>query len=467
MTSARSAISTRSRPSMISPMACRTCASRGARRLRPGLDRAQSRRATAARARGAVVGGVGLRQFRVQLGDAALAAQRERLRARRGRARRRGTARRRRGRGQPRPRAFAHRPSTISSTQRPRPSETRPPSPVHSRVVHARSPRFRDAGGLRDLDLALALVERLGHCRGSARSRCALPPSARRPGRPSKATAASSSRNARGRGRGSVMRSASQDLAYLDRRRVYASLGALAKEDRGMKVEGACHCGRIAFEAEIDPARVSVCHCADCQTLTGSAFRLAVPGAGSEIPPARRGAEIVPEDDGRQRPAARAGVLRRLRLADLCDLARRRESDFWAQGRHAEAARPARCRSVRSGCARSCPGCRRCRARVTSRSSRPAVAAVPGPRWGRDAVDLVCCDKGDVMAARPRSGDRGYRGRVRSPWASARRGRDLEIAATGGGDASRRSAAGPRSGDRGYWACSRDLKIAAATGRDL
>lgn len=46
-----------------------------------------------------------------------------------------------------------------------------------------------------------------------------------------------------------------------------------------MKVEGACHCGRIAFEAEIDPARVSVCHCADCQTLTGSAFRVAAPTA--------------------------------------------------------------------------------------------------------------------------------------------------------------------------------------------
>lgn len=44
-----------------------------------------------------------------------------------------------------------------------------------------------------------------------------------------------------------------------------------------MKVEGACHCGRITFEAEIDPARVRVCHCTDCQSLSGSAFRITAP----------------------------------------------------------------------------------------------------------------------------------------------------------------------------------------------
>jgi len=38
-----------------------------------------------------------------------------------------------------------------------------------------------------------------------------------------------------------------------------------------MRVDGACHCGAIAFTAEADPARVSVCHCVDCQVLTGSA----------------------------------------------------------------------------------------------------------------------------------------------------------------------------------------------------
>ena len=44
-----------------------------------------------------------------------------------------------------------------------------------------------------------------------------------------------------------------------------------------MKVDGNCHCGRIAFEAEIDPDRVRICHCADCQTLSGAAFRVTAP----------------------------------------------------------------------------------------------------------------------------------------------------------------------------------------------
>ena len=30
---------------------------------------------------------------------------------------------------------------------------------------------------------------------------------------------------------------------------------------------------RITFEAELDPARVAICHCQDCQRLSGSAFR--------------------------------------------------------------------------------------------------------------------------------------------------------------------------------------------------
>ena len=43
-----------------------------------------------------------------------------------------------------------------------------------------------------------------------------------------------------------------------------------------MKIDGSCHCGAIRYEAEIDPGGVSICHCVDCQKLTGSAFRLTV-----------------------------------------------------------------------------------------------------------------------------------------------------------------------------------------------
>lgn len=44
-----------------------------------------------------------------------------------------------------------------------------------------------------------------------------------------------------------------------------------------MRVHGACHCGAISFTAEIDPARVMLCHCTDCQVLSGSPYRHVVP----------------------------------------------------------------------------------------------------------------------------------------------------------------------------------------------
>ena len=43
-----------------------------------------------------------------------------------------------------------------------------------------------------------------------------------------------------------------------------------------MQVHGACHCGAIAFEAAVDPERVTICHCTACQALTGTAYRVTV-----------------------------------------------------------------------------------------------------------------------------------------------------------------------------------------------
>jgi hypothetical protein len=43
-----------------------------------------------------------------------------------------------------------------------------------------------------------------------------------------------------------------------------------------MKIDGGCYCGAITYEAEIDPEKVAICHCTDCQTLSGSAFRTVV-----------------------------------------------------------------------------------------------------------------------------------------------------------------------------------------------
>ena len=41
-----------------------------------------------------------------------------------------------------------------------------------------------------------------------------------------------------------------------------------------MIVTGGCHCGYITYEVEVDPTTVRVCHCTDCQKLTGTAFRV-------------------------------------------------------------------------------------------------------------------------------------------------------------------------------------------------
>jgi hypothetical protein len=46
-----------------------------------------------------------------------------------------------------------------------------------------------------------------------------------------------------------------------------------------MKIDGACHCGYITYVAEVDPDRAGICHCTDCQTFSGSAFRTSVAAA--------------------------------------------------------------------------------------------------------------------------------------------------------------------------------------------
>jgi hypothetical protein len=50
-----------------------------------------------------------------------------------------------------------------------------------------------------------------------------------------------------------------------------------------MKIDGSCSCGAIKVEGEADPARVQICHCTDCQTGTGSAFRVSIPVPGASF----------------------------------------------------------------------------------------------------------------------------------------------------------------------------------------
>ena len=43
-----------------------------------------------------------------------------------------------------------------------------------------------------------------------------------------------------------------------------------------MKIDGRCHCGYITYEAEIDPEKTSICHCTDCQTMSGAPLRAVI-----------------------------------------------------------------------------------------------------------------------------------------------------------------------------------------------
>ena len=43
-----------------------------------------------------------------------------------------------------------------------------------------------------------------------------------------------------------------------------------------MKIDGGCHCGALTYEAEIDPDTMTICHCTDCQKMSGTAFRTVI-----------------------------------------------------------------------------------------------------------------------------------------------------------------------------------------------
>jgi hypothetical protein len=42
------------------------------------------------------------------------------------------------------------------------------------------------------------------------------------------------------------------------------------------KIEGSCHCGKISYEADINPDLVMICHCSDCQIISGAPCRASV-----------------------------------------------------------------------------------------------------------------------------------------------------------------------------------------------
>ena len=70
-----------------------------------------------------------------------------------------------------------------------------------------------------------------------------------------------------------------------------------------MNIDGQCHCGRVTYQAEADPERVSICHCTDCQTLTGSPYRVTVICSGDQIRMTGQAPKIYAKtgDNGRTR----------------------------------------------------------------------------------------------------------------------------------------------------------------------
>jgi hypothetical protein len=60
-----------------------------------------------------------------------------------------------------------------------------------------------------------------------------------------------------------------------------------------MKIEGACLCGSITVSGEADPEATVICHCIDCQTGTGSAFRVSIPVSGGTFRMSGRPATYV------------------------------------------------------------------------------------------------------------------------------------------------------------------------------
>ena len=43
-----------------------------------------------------------------------------------------------------------------------------------------------------------------------------------------------------------------------------------------MKINGRCQCGKVMYCAEADPQNVHLCHCNECQAISGSPFRWSV-----------------------------------------------------------------------------------------------------------------------------------------------------------------------------------------------
>jgi Glutathione-dependent formaldehyde-activating enzyme len=89
-----------------------------------------------------------------------------------------------------------------------------------------------------------------------------------------------------------------------------------------VKIDGGCHCGYITYEAEADPEKTTICHCTDCQHLSGSAFRTVVRVAGDTFK-IIAGEPTIYVKDRRKRRKTGERILPPMWNADLLDCRRR------------------------------------------------------------------------------------------------------------------------------------------------
>ncbi len=94
-----------------------------------------------------------------------------------------------------------------------------------------------------------------------------------------------------------------------------------------MHIDGGCHCGRVTYEAQIDPAEISLCHCTDCQELTGTGYRVSAIISKADFRLTGGGAHPIRQNRG-QWAQALSVFLPHLRFANLHLRRRRRYGDL-------------------------------------------------------------------------------------------------------------------------------------------
>ena len=78
-----------------------------------------------------------------------------------------------------------------------------------------------------------------------------------------------------------------------------------------MNVDGGCLCGAVSYRAVIDPDRCAICHCADCQQNSGTAFGLVVHVHARQF-------ELLSGTLTEYRKTAQSGRLRVLSFCPVC-----------------------------------------------------------------------------------------------------------------------------------------------------